>query len=167
MAKKKKAPAVEAEGDDEEKKGKDPKMMAVGGLIVAGLVYQFVLKPAPAEEAPVLDANGVAVTTTMPIVEGEIFELPEMVLNIDDPEITYLRIQFAIVLDDTILGADFEAESAIAKDILVSELGQLTADELSDPVVREAIKEDLSTKIREAYGNEKVVRLLITSMVMQ
>ncbi len=167
MAKKKKAPAVEAEGDDEEKKGKDPKMMAVGGLIVAGLVYQFVLKPAPAEEPVVLDANGVAVTTTMPIVEGEIYELPEMVLNIDDPEITYLRIQFAIVLDDTILGADFEAEAAIAQDILVSELGQLSAEELSDPVLREALKEDLSTKIREAYGNEKVVRLLITSMVMQ
>ena len=71
------------------------------------------------------------------------------------------------MLDDTILGADFEAEAAIAQDILVTELGQLTADELSDPVVREAIKEDLSTKIREAYGNEKVVRLLITSMVMQ
>ncbi len=165
MAKKKKAAAPEGDGE-EEKKGKDPKMMAVGGLVVAGLVYQFVLKPAPVEE-PVLDANGVVVTTTMPIVEGEIFELPEMVLNIEDPDITYLRIQFAVVLDDTIIGKDFEAESAIAKDILVTELGQLSASELKDPARREILKAELSAKIRSAYGEAKVVRVLITSLVMQ
>ncbi len=166
MAKKKKPEAAADADGEEEKKGKDPKMMAIGGLVVAGLVYQFVLKPAPAEE-PVLDANGVVVTTTMPIVEGEIFELPEMVLNIDDPEITYLRIQFAVVLDDTIIGKDFEAESAIAKDILVTELGQLSATELKDPARREALKEELSAEIRSAYGDAKVVRILITSLVMQ
>ena len=167
MAKKKKAAAPDAEGGEEEKKGKDPKIMAVGGLIAAGLVYQFILKPAPAEAPPVLDANGVVVTTTIPIVEGEIFELPEMVLNIDDPEITYLRIQFALVLDDSILAKDFEKESAFAKDILVSEVGQYSASELNDPAQREALKEALSTEIREAYDNEKVVRVLITSLVMQ
>lgn len=166
MAKKKKKDA-EADADgEEEKKGKDPKLMAVGGLVVAGLVYQFVLKPAP-EEAPMLDENGVVVTTTIPIVEGEIFELPEMVLNINGEDITYLRIAFAVVLDDTTTAKDFELEAAIAQDLIVAELGQRTADELNDPAQREVLKEQLSEQLREAYDGEKVVRLLITSLVMQ
>lgn len=167
MAKKKKKDAEpDAEVEEGKKKGKDPKLMAVGGLVIAGLVYQFVLKPAP-EEAPVLDENGVVVTTTVPVVEGEIFELPEMVLNINDEEITYLRIAFAVVLDDTTTAKDFELEAAIAQDIIVAELGQHSADELNDPAQREALKQQLSDEIREAYDGEKVVRLLITSLVMQ
>ncbi len=164
MAKKKKA-AADADGE-EEKGGKDPKMMAIGGLVVAGLVYQFVLKSPPPDDAA-LAADGVAVTTTLPMIAGEIFELPEMVLNIDDPDVTYLRIQFAVVLDEVTLAKDFEKESAIAKDLIVDKLGSYSAAQLNDPAAREVLKEELSTEIRTAYGEAKVVKVLITSLVMQ
>ena len=166
MGKKKKAAAAEG---DEEKKGKDPKMMAIGGLVVAGLVYQFVLKPAPADPAAAAAGAGdaAAVVTTVPIVEGEILELPEMVLNIDDTEVTYLRIGVAIVLEEGVTSKDFELESAIAKDILVTELTQLNSAELHDPVRLQEIKDALSAQIRTAYGEAKVVRILFTSLVMQ
>ncbi len=170
MAKKKKPTPADGEAEDV-KGGKDPKMMAAGGLLVAALVYWFVLKPAPATEpAMTIGPDGQpipAVTTTMPIVEGEIFEMPEMVLNLNDDEVAYLRIAIAVVLEEGVVAKDFEAESAIAKDILVQELSQLTAVDLEDPVRRQTIKDELSTQIRAAYGNEKVVRILITSMVMQ
>ncbi|MEZ5380037.1 MAG: flagellar basal body-associated FliL family protein [Acidimicrobiales bacterium] len=163
MAKKKKA--ADADGE-EEKKGKDPKMMAIGGLVVAGLVYQFVLKSPPAED-PAAAGGVAAVTTTVPMIEGEIFELPEMVLNIEDPDVTYLRIQFAVVLDELTIAKDFEKESAIAKDIIVDKLGSYSAAQLGNPAQRELLKEELSTEIRTAYGEAKVVRVLITSLVMQ
>ncbi|MEZ5227428.1 MAG: flagellar basal body-associated FliL family protein [Acidimicrobiales bacterium] len=106
-------------------------------------------------------------TTTVPMIEGEIFELPEMVLNIEDPDVTYLRIQFAVVLDELTIAKDFEKESAIAKDIIVDKLGSYSAAQLGNPAQRELLKEELSTEIRTAYGEAKVVRVLITSLVMQ
>jgi flagellar basal body-associated protein FliL len=163
MAKKKKA--APADDGEEEKKGRDPKMMAVGGLIVAGLVYQFALKPAPAD--PTMDGETAGVTTTVAPVEGEIYELPEMVLNLNDPDVTYLRIAVALVLEEGVVAKDFEAESAIAKDILVQKLTQLSAADLDDPVRRQEVKDELGMEIRAAYGDAKVVRVLITSLVMQ
>ena len=149
--------------DDEEEEGggKGKKIgMIVGGLAALGAVYNFVLKPPPAEVPEEL-----AMVEVEP-VEGEIFELPESVINIDDPEVTYVRFAVALILEEGTLAADFEAESAIAKDVVLDVVSSKTADDLRGDN-KQRLKEELSMKVREAYGDEKVVRALITTLVMQ
>jgi flagellar basal body-associated protein FliL len=147
------------DADEEEGGGGKKKiMMGVGGVVALGLVYNFVLKsdPPPPEEMAMVEVEP---------VEGEILELPEMVVNLQDDEVTYVRIGVALILEEGTLAADFEAESAIAKDIVLDTVSSLQAEDFRDN--RQAVKDDLSTKVREAYDDEKVVRVLITSLVMQ
>lgn len=154
MAKKKSDDAEEEEGGG----GKKKIIMAVGAVVALGAVYNFVLKsePPPPEEMAMVDPEP---------VEGEIVELPEMVVNLEDDEVTYVRIGVALILEEGTLAADFEAESAIAKDIVLDTVSSLSAADLRGS--RQDVKDDLSVKVREAYGDEKVVRVLITSLVMQ
>lgn len=149
----------EAEDEEESGGGKKKIIMAVGALVVAGLAYNFLLKPAPPPP------DELAMVEVEP-VEGEIIELPEMVINLEDDEVRFARIAVALVLEEGTLAADFEAESAIAKDIVLDTVSSLSADDLRGEN-RQAVKDDLSMKVREAYGDEKVVRVLITALVMQ
>ena len=156
------------EDEEEEGGGKKKLVMIVGGLVAAGAAYQFVLKPAPPPDAEMVPAQTVAEPTVTTLVAGEIVELEEMILNVGGEEASgYLRIGMAIVLEEGIVAADFEAEIAIAKDVAVHYLSAQEPASLRSPEGREAAKAELSTLIREAYGNEKVMRVLFTSMVMQ
>lgn len=157
MAKKK------SDEEEEETGGGKKKliMMVVGGLLALGGVYNFVLKP-----APVVAPDALAMVEVEP-VEGEILELPEMVINLDDPDVTYMRIGMAIILEEGTLAADFEAEAAIAKDVILADLSARTGAELRTGSGKQKVKEEISAKLREAYGDAKVVRVLFTALVMQ
>lgn len=157
MAKKDKKKKDDSEEEVEEKKSKLP--MIVGGLLALGGVYNFVLKPAPVEEP-------IALVDIEPI-EGEIFELPEMVINIDDDSVQYVRVAMAIVLEEGTLAADFELEAAIAKDAILEDLSGRTVEQLQSTQGKQQIKEELSVTLREAYGDEHVIRVLFTALVMQ
>lgn len=159
MGKKKAKPA---EGEEEAGGGKKKMIMGVVGVLALGGVYNFVLKPKPAPTPEEL-----AMIAEAEPVEGEIFELPEMVVNLNDPEVTYLKIGIALVLEEGTLAADFEPEAAIAKDVILADLTARTAAELRDPVGKQAVKDALSIEVREAYDDAKVVRVLFTGMVMQ
>jgi len=157
------------EDDDDEEEGgggKKKLIMVVVALAAAGGAYQFVLKPAPPPEELADMAPPEPTITTM--VAGEIVELEEMILNVGGAETTgYLRIGLAIQLDEMTMAGDFEPEIAIAKDVAVQYLSAQEADYLRSPEGRQEAKEELTTLIREAYGNEKVFRVLFTSFVMQ
>ena len=158
----KKGKKGDAEEEQEEGGGGKKKIfMVIGALLVLGAVYNFVLKPAPVEEDPL------AMVEEPEPIEGEIFELPEMVINLQDPEVQFVRVGVALVLEEGTLAADFEAEAAIAKDVILEDLSDRTAEELRSTQGKQDIKADLSASIREAYGDEKVVRVLFTALVMQ
>lgn len=158
MAKKDKKKKDDSEdGGEEKKKSKLP--MIIGGLLALGAVYNFVLKPAPVEDP-------LAMVEAEPI-EGEIFELPEMVINIDDDSVQYVRVALAIVLEEGTTADDFEMEAAIAKDVILEDLSGRTAEQLQSSQGKQDIKAELSTALREAYGDEKVVRVIFTALVMQ
>lgn len=157
MAKKDKKKKDDSEEEVEEKKSKLP--MIIGGLLALGAVYNFVLKPAPVEDP-------IALVDVEPI-EGEIFELPEMVINIDDDSVQYVRVAMAIVLEEGTLAADFELEAAIAKDAILEDLSGRTVEQLQSTQGKQQIKEELSASLREAYGDEHVIRVLFTALVMQ
>jgi flagellar basal body-associated protein FliL len=139
--------------------GKKKMIMIVGGLLAIGAVYNFVLKPAPVEDPlAMVDPE---------LIEGEIFELPEMVINLQDGDVSYVRVGIALVLEEGTLAADFEAESAIAKDVILEDLSSRTAELLRSSQGKRDVKADLSMAIREAYDDEKVIRVLFTALVMQ
>ncbi len=159
MAKKKSGDEPDEEAAAAAKK---KKMMIGGGLVAAVAIYMFVLKPAPAEEVP--DALAMAEVV---LVEGEIIELPDLVINIADDNVSFARVGVALVLEEGTAAADFELETAIAKDAILDDLSGRTAEQLQTPEGKRVIKEELSVTIREAYGDAKVVRVLFTVFVMQ
>lgn len=156
---------ADEEEEEEGGGGKKKLIMIVGVLAIGGAAYQFVLKPAPppdelaaAEEEEVEEE----------IIEGEIVEMEEMILNIGDAENPgFLRIGIALVLDEMTMAADFEAESAIAKDVAIQYLSSISQEQLRSPQGRQLAKDELGMLIREAYDEEKVVRVLFTALVMQ
>ena len=145
------------ETEEEQKKSKLP--MIIGAVLALGAVYNFVLKPAPVEDP-------MAMVDVEPI-EGEIFELPEMVINIEDDSVQYVRVAMAVVLEEGFPAADFEAEAAIAKDAILEDLSGRTVEQLQSTQGKQEIKAELSATLREAYGDEMVVRVLFTALVMQ
>jgi len=90
-----------------------------------------------------------------------------MVINIDDDSVQYVRVAMAIILEEGTLAADFELEAAIAKDVILEDLSGRSADQLQSAQGKQDIKAELSETLREAYGDEKVIRVLFTALVMQ
>lgn len=159
MADKKKGDA-DAEEDEDEGGGGKAKMI-VGAVLALGAVYNFVLKPKPVDEELMADPVEVE------LIEGEIFQLEELVLNLEDDDVGYLRVGIAIILEEGILAADFEAESAIAQDVAVSYLSAQKSEDLRSATGKVALKEEMSLLMREAYDDEMVIRVLFTGLVMQ
>lgn len=155
---------TEEEEEEEGGGGKKKIIMIVGVLAAAGAAYKFVLAPTP----PPDEMAAVEEPVEEEIVEGEIVELDEMILNIGGTENPgFLRIGIALVLDEMTMAAEFEAETAIAKDVAIQYLSSLSQDQLRSTEGRELAKEELGALIRTAYGEEKVVRVLFTALVMQ
>lgn len=158
--------ADDDDGEEEEEEGGGGKkkiIMIVGGLVALGAVYNFVLKPSPPP-----DEMAMVEPEEIEPVEGEIVELDEMILNIGGEEDTvFLRVGLALVLEEMIVAKDFEAETAIAKDVAIHYLSSIERDQLRTEAGRQKVKDDLSMLVREAYGDEKVVRVLFTALVMQ
>ena len=161
MAKKKKK-AAEEEG--EEGKGKGKGKFVVIGVVVAAALYKFVLAPAPAEEA----VDGVDENAERVVEEGEIFPLEELVVNLtDEDESRYLRVGLALVLELGTAPDSMETEAPIAIDAAIDYLSAQSFADLREPGSKTEIRDELSARIREAYGDEKVVRVLLTTFVMQ
>ncbi len=161
MAKKK---SGDEPDEDAAAAAKKKKMMMIGGgLLAVGAIYMFVLKPAPpAEEVP-----GALAMAEPELVEGEIIELPDMVINLADADVSFARVGVALVLEEGTAAADFELETAIAKDAILDDLSGRSAAELQTPEGKKLVKDELSVTIRAAYGDAKVVRVLFTVFVMQ
>ncbi len=158
----KKGKDEDVDEEEEEGGGKGGKLkFVVIGLVALGAIYNFVLKPAP-EETEML-----AEPMEVELIEGEIFQMEEMVLNLEDPDVGYLRIGLAVVLEEGILAADFEMESAIARDVAVTFLSAQSVEDLRSAAGKVEIKKELSMLMREAYDDEKVIRVLFTGLVMQ
>ncbi len=160
MAKKKKAAEEEEEGGKGKGKGK---MIAVG-LVGLAAVYKFVLAPAPAEEA----TDEIDEQAERVIEEGDIFPMEELVVNLTDTDQSrYLRVGLALVLEAGTSPESMETEAPIAIDAAIDYLSAQSFADLREPGSKSEIRDELSARIRAAYGDEKVVRILLTTFVMQ
>ena len=159
--------------EDEPGSGKKKIIMILGAVALLGGVYKFVLAK-PAEPASSLTPEELAAMMTpdqkaalLEPPEGEIVQMDEMILNLAGPDETYLKIRLALVLDTQTLAEEFEAELPIAQDVAVLYLSSLEPDELRTLEGKEHVKEGLTEKIKEEYKGEKVMKVLITELVMQ
>jgi flagellar basal body-associated protein FliL len=160
MAKKKKKAAEE----EDEGGGKGKGKMIVVGLVGLVALYRFVLAPAPAEEA----VEGVDEQAERVLEEGDIFPMEELVVNLTDQEDSrYLRVGLALVLEAGTSPDSMEADAAIAIDAAIEYLSSQSFADLREPGSKSELRDELSTRIRSAYGDEKVVRVLLTTFVMQ
>lgn len=161
MAKKKKS---DEELDGEESGGKSKKklLFVVGPLLLVAVAYKFVLAPSPAANAEETGED-----TVTELEEGEVAPIPELVLNLADPEPRYLRVGLALVLEKGTTADSIQSELALASDAAIDYLSSKTYAELAAPSAKLMVKDELSVLVREAYGGEKVVRVIFTSFVMQ
>jgi flagellar protein FliL len=141
---------------------KKKKKMIIGGLVVAGLAYQFVLKPSPPAEDPA------AAEAAEVIEEGEVATIEELVVNLADRnEVHYLRVGVGVVLEAGIAIADIEPELAKVNDVVIDIVSTKTFDELRAPGATADLKRELSVAARAAFDDERVVRIIFTNFVMQ
>jgi flagellar protein FliL len=147
---------------EEEKKPLGKKLMPVFVLLGAAAAYKFVLAPKPAEKPE--GRVGAAAET---IVEGPVVTLPEQVLNLAGEENHYLRIGVALILEEGTDAEHMAEELPIASDVVVDVMSAKTPEELRDPEAKTTAKEELSEKVREAFHDEKVARVIFTTFVMQ
>ncbi len=162
------------EGEEEESGGGKKKIiMIVGVLALLGGVYKFVLAK-PAEPASSLTPEELAAMMTpeekaalLEPPEGEIVQMEVMILNLAGSEETYLKIRLALVLDTLTVAEEFQLDLPIAQDVAVHYLSSLGPEEFRSAEGREHVKEELTARLREAYHDEHVLRVLITELVMQ
>jgi flagellar basal body-associated protein FliL len=133
--------------------------MLIGVLLVAAAGYKFMLAPAPAATSKP--------GTPAVVEEGPAVPLPELVLNLADSEPRYLRVGIALILEKGTSTDGVKDELPIASDVAVDVLSSKTYAALHRPGAKQAIKEELSRKVRKAFHDEKVVRVIFTSFVMQ
>lgn len=153
------------ETDDEaaEAAKKKKKKMIIGGLVLAGLAYQFVLKPAP----PAEDAADATAAEEV-VEEGEVATIEELVVNLADrDEVHYLRVGVGVVLEAGIAVADIEPELAKINDVVIDIVSTKTFDDLRAPGATADLKNELSEAARAAFDDERVVRVIFTNFVMQ
>ena len=165
MAKKKRKKRGGEEEDESEETGGGRGKLLIGlvGLALAGgAVYQFVLAPAPEAEGAAVDVVEEAPE------EGLIFPMAEIVVNLaDDTESRYLRIGMALVLEEGVTLEEIEPESPRAIDAAIDYLSDQTFAALRQPGSKTVVRDDLSARIRAAFGDEMVLRVLLTTLVMQ
>ena len=151
--------------DDEEKKGGIvAKLKPVLMIAVAVAGYKFFLAPKPATTPAATDVSAAAVAAPE---EGSIVTMPELVLNLAGPKQTYLRVGAALVLEKGVDPKTMTEEVPLASDVLVDVLSAKTPEELKAPDAKVALKQELSDKVRHAYHDKKVLRVIFTTFVMQ
>ena len=166
MAKKKKKKGDE---EEEEKGGGKLKFIIGGvGVVAAILVYRFVLAPAPTPASVEGEAAGPAVEREVEVVEGLILPMEEIVVNLSDTDANrYLRVGIALVLEEGVAVETVEPEAPRAIDAAIDYLSDQSFETLREPGSKTVIREELSTRIRAAFDDEMVVRVLLTTFVMQ
>ena len=102
------------------------------------------------------------------VEEGAVVPLPDLTLNLADTgQARYLRVGIALVLEKGTTSESMKEELPIASDVAVDTLSAKTYAELNASGAKQAVKAELTEKVREAYHDEKVARVIFTSFVMQ
>src|SRR4051794_8446483 len=151
-----------ADGADapDAKSAKSKKIKIVVLVVAALAAYKFV---GPGKAKP----TAAAPNAPHVVVEGEVMSLPDLTLNLADNEPRFLRVGVALILEKGTSMESMKNEAPIASDVVVDVLSSRTFDQLHQPGAKEEVKKELSTRVRKAFDDHKVARVIFTSFVMQ
>ena len=154
---------VEAEDVEAEPRSKKKLIVILLLPVVLGLVAYLLLfsgsDQAEAEEV---------VETEVVEAPGSVVVLDEVVVNLaDSGSRHYLRATFALQLTATAVEEDVLARAPVALDAMISYLSSLDQDTARSDHISGQLKDDLSTTVVEALGDESVEGVLITSFLVQ
>ncbi|MCK1992471.1 flagellar basal body-associated protein FliL [Peribacillus muralis] len=122
--------------------------------VIAVVVVTKVSEPTSAETKPSIDE----------IVESSV-EIPEITTNLDGND--YIKISFMVQTENKKAKEELEKRSFQMKNIIITELSEMKAEELTGKKGKEKLQNILKTKMNELMEEGKVEKVYITSSILQ
>ncbi|MGE7601785.1 flagellar basal body-associated protein FliL [Peribacillus sp. NPDC097675] len=122
--------------------------------VIAVVVVTKLSEPASTEGKPSIDE----------IVESSV-EIPEITTNLAGND--YIKISFMVQTDNKKAKEELEKRNFQVKNIIITELSEMKAQELTGKKGKEKLQNTLKTKINELMEEGKVEKVYITSSILQ
>lgn len=122
--------------------------------VIAVVVVTKLSDPASTEDKPSIDE----------IVESSV-EIPEITTNLSGND--YIKISFMVQTDNKKAKEELEKRNFQVKNIIITELSEMKAQELTGKKGKEKLQNTLKTKINELMEEGKVEKVYITSSILQ
>lgn len=143
--------------------GRKRLVMVVGALLVAVAVGWYLgLIPPGGGEAAAEDAVEPA-----PVVEGAVVDVAELMTSIGGDQPGYAQVGFAVVLDSTADPAAVETRFPLLRDAALSEISALTPTVLRTRDGHDVLRAALTDRAQEIWPDGEVVRVVLTSLLIQ
>jgi flagellar basal body-associated protein FliL len=96
-------------------------------------------------------------------------EIPPIVVDLRDADgrIRHLKVGLAAELAETVKMEDFKLVSPRGREATLSYLRSLTFEEVADPARYAGIKDEISKRMIEAIGANRIQRILLVDFVLQ
>ena len=150
---------AEVQTDAPAKSKKKLILIVVGVLVLGGAGYMLVGGGGGEAEA--------SVTTTTVVVEGPVLEADQMTINLDDDDLRYARIKFAVVLPENGDTAAVGERFPVLKDAVLQVVSGYTADRLLGPDSLDRLRDEFTAAAHEVWTDGEVLRVVITEVLVQ
>ena len=154
------AKEIAAQEGEVQKKGK-------GKLI--GIVLAVVLVAGVAAKFTVLSGGkaGKATATPAPApTPGPVIDLGDLTINLAEPS-RYALVGLAVELGKTAKADTITAQMPLLKDASVRKLSGMSATTLLSQAGQDQVRAELTDQAQQIFGKDKIVRVLLTEVVVQ
>ncbi|MFJ8068737.1 flagellar basal body-associated protein FliL [Peribacillus sp. NPDC096447] len=122
--------------------------------VIAVVVVTKLSDPTSAEDKPSIDE----------IVKSSV-EIPEITTNLAGND--YIKISFMVQTENKKAKEELEKRNFQVKNIIITELSEMKAAELTGKKGKEKLQEALKTRMNELMEEGKVEKVYITSSILQ
>ncbi|WP_258833344.1 flagellar basal body-associated protein FliL [Peribacillus frigoritolerans] len=122
--------------------------------VIAVVVVTKLSDPTSAEDKPSIDE----------IVKSSV-EVPEITTNLAGND--YIKISFMVQTENKKAKEELEKRNFQVKNIIITELSEMKAEELTGKKGKEKLQEALKTRMNELMEEGKVEKVYITSSILQ
>ena len=120
--------------------------------------------------AYVLSTGGADASTSddpVPVEEGEIVEVGTLTTNLAGPTPQYARVGVALVLAAGADSSAVQADLALVKDAVISEVSSHAAADLQGQAGVSALRTGLTEAVAALFEEDTVVRVALTELLVQ
>jgi flagellar protein FliL len=122
--------------------------------VIAVVVVTKLSEPTSAEDKPSIDE----------IIKSSV-EIPEITTNLAGND--YIKISFTVQTENKKAKEELEKRNFQVKNIIITELSEMKAEELTGKKGKEKLQEELKTRMNELMEEGKVEKVYITSSILQ